>query len=249
MSHYTAEIRSALTGAIDTTKLAEAWGALYPGTLGKAVPPALSAFLHRASQAVTRALTRVLTRLWTEAWVLGQRSAEALSGGGTVEWGDWKPGDYRAAEVIAGPGLRQLLDASGIRIKSIADSRVEELADVLERTLASDETKRQPLPAPLEPSLSVGDLARQLRDVLDRPDRAELVAHTEIARAQSEASRTVYAETGVSEVEISTAEDAKVCPVCEAAQELGAHPLGAPPMVPLHPRCRCAELPVLAGAP
>jgi hypothetical protein len=278
---YTGQIQEALTGAIDTAKLAEAWQALHPDSVGKslatagqagahlqaqtaspppvgdrgrrpavakAVSPLLSQFLDRASKALTRALTAVLAKLYTEGWVLGQRSAQALVNGGEVDWGAWKPGDHRAAAAIAGPGLKQLLDSSGIRIKSIAATRIQDLADVLEATLASDVTHRQPLPAPLEPSLSVGDLARQLRDVLDKPERAELVATTEIARAQAEASRTVYRETGRTEVEISTAEDDKVCPVCDAAQAEGAHPLGQPPMVPLHPRCRCAELPVLVTA-
>ena len=79
-------------------------------------------------------------------------------------------------------------------------------------------------------------------------DLAELVAQAEIGRAQAEAARREYAEAGTTDVEISTAEDDKVCPVCDAAAKAGAHPLGSPPLVPLHPGCRCAELPVLAGA-
>lgn len=244
---YADRIREALTGAIDTGKLAEAWDALHPGALGKAVHPALAAFLKGARAAITGALQRILTRLWTEAWVLGQRSAGALTGPEPVDWGAWKPGDYEAAEAIAGPGLRQLLDQADVTIKSITDDRLEELAAVLEQTLASDVTTIAP-EGPLPPRLSVGDLARQLRDVLDNPSRAELVAQAEIARAQAEAARQVYAETGRTEVEISTAEDDKVCPVCEAAEQLGGHAIGAPPMVPLHPRCRCAELPVLEPA-
>lgn len=245
---YGGQIREALTAAIDTARLAEAWRALHPKDVSKAIAPALSAFLNAARAAITRALRAILGRLWTEAWVLGQRSAESLTADLAVDWGSWKPGDYEAAEAVAGPGLRQLLDQADVTIKSITEDRLEELADVLERTLASDETKRPELPEPLPPMLSVGDLARQLKDVLDNPARAELVAQTEIARAQAEAARAVYAETGRSEVEISTAEDDKVCPVCDAAQELGAHGIGAPPMVPLHPRCRCAELPVLVSA-
>ena len=244
---YAARIRDELTAAIDTARLAEAWRALHPKDVSKAIAPVLSAFLNGARAAITSALQRVLTRLWTEAWVLGQRSAGALTGPEPLDWGAWKPGDYEAAEQIAGPGLRQLLDNAGIQIKSITEDRLEELAAVLEQTLASDVTTIEPT-GPLPPRLSVGDLARQLRDVLDNPGRAELVAQTEIARTQSEAARAVYAETGRTEVEISTAEDDKVCPVCEAAEKLGAHGIGVAPMVPLHPRCRCAELPVLAGA-
>jgi hypothetical protein len=84
--------------------------------------------------------------------------------------------------------------------------------------------------------------------VLDNPRNAEMVAQAEIARAQATAARQVYLETGRTEVEVSTAEDDKVCPICDAARKLGAHPIGEPPLVPLHPRCRCAELPVLEPA-
>ncbi len=288
MKLYAAQIREALTGAIDTEKLAQAWGLLHPGVLAakatmavqnapaspvgsqapkaqrgpgglptsgsdgrtaKAVSPALAAFLSRAYTALVNALTAVLRRLWPEGWALGQLSAQALTAGlKTADWGEWTPGDYAAAEAIAGPGLRQLLDNAGIVIQSIAESRLEELSAVLEATLRSDETKRPPLPEPVPPMLSVGDLARQLRDVLDNPDRAGLVAQAEIGRAQAEAARAQYAVAGIAEVEISTAEDDKVCPVCDAAEKVGPHPVGSPPMVLLHPRCRCAELPVLAGA-
>ena len=246
---YATRIREALTGAIDTGKLAEAWQALHPETAAaKAMNPAISAFLGRARTAIVSALRDVLTWLWTEAWVLGNRAALAAVDGLSPDWGSWTPGDYAAAEAIAGPGLRQLLAEAGIRIRSIAESRLEELSAVLEETLRSDAILRTPGTEPLPPFLSVQDLAKRLEAVLDNPANAELVAQAEIARAQATAARQVYLETGRSEVEVSTAEDDKVCPVCEAAEKLGPHPIGAPPMVPLHPRCRCAELPVLEPA-
>jgi hypothetical protein len=247
VSVYAPLVQEAVAGSVDVDKLAEAWQALHPKDVTKSViPAALGAFLGRAGQAIRDALQAVLTRLWTEAWVLGNRSAlAAVNDLADVDWGAWTPGDYLAAEQIAGPGLRQLLAEQGVKIKSIADSRLEELAQVLEDTLRSDEITRQPGTEPLPPFLSVGDLADRLKSVLDNPANAELVAQAEIARAQASAARQVYAETGRTEVEISTAEDDKVCPACDAAQKLGAHPLGAPPLVPLHPRCRCAELPVL----
>lgn len=244
---YAPLVQEAVAGSVDADKLAEAWRALHPKDVSKAVPPVLSAFLGRAAQAIRAALAKVLPRLWTEAWVLGNRSALAAVDGMDPDWGSWTPGDYAAAEQIAGPGLRQLLGEAGIRIKSIADSRLEELSQVLEDTLRSDEITREPT-GPLPPFLSVGDLATRLKSVLDNPANAELVAQAEIARAQATAARQVYAETGRSEVEVSTAEDDKVCPACDAAAALGPHPLGSPPLVPLHPRCRCAELPVLEPA-
>jgi len=248
---YAPQVRAAVAGSIDTQKLAEAWVALHPSSVSqaaKAVPPELRAFLSRAGQAISSALKGVLTRLWTEAWMLGNRSALAAVDQMDPDWGSWTPGDYAAAAQVAGPGLRQLLGEAGIRIRSIADSRLEELSAVLEETLKSDEIRRTPGTAPLPPYLSVGDLAARLKSVLDNPANAELVAQAEIARAQATAARQVYLESGRSEVEISTAEDDEVCAECDAAEKLGAHPVGSPPLVPLHPRCRCAELPVLAGA-
>ena len=248
MSIYAAEVRRAVAGSVDAQKLAEAWQALHPKDVSKAVPAALSAFLSRAARAIMGALGPVMTRLLTEAWVLGNRSALAAMENLNPDWGNWTPGDYAAAAQIAGPGLRQLLGEAGIRIKSITDSRLEELSAVLEATLRSDAILRTPGTEPLPPFLSVGDLAGRLRTVLDNPDRAELVAQAEIARAQATAARQAYAESGRTEVEVSTAADDRVCPVCEAAEKLGPHPIGQPPMVPLHPRCRCAELPVLEMA-
>lgn len=247
MSVYAAEVSEALAGSVDTERLAGAWLALHP-ELSKGIPAAIAAIIGRARQAIEGKLRDVLTRLWTEAWVLGNKAALAAVDQLDPDWGSWTPGDYAAAEQIAGPGLRDLLGEYGIRIKSIAESRLEELSAVLEETLRSDAIRRTPGTEPLPPFLSVQDLAERLKGVLDNPRNAELVAQAEIARAQATAARQVYAETGRTEVEISTAEDDKVCPVCEAAAKAGAHPLGAPPLVPLHPRCRCAELPVLEPA-
>ena len=246
---YTGRIRDALRGSMDTRALTEAWQALYPGSLAKAreMSPILTQFLQRAYQALLAALQAVLGKLWPEAWVLGQQAAQAVVGAAEVDWRGWTPGDHRAAEAIAGAELRRLLDEAGIRIKSIAETRLEELADVLEQTLASDVTAI-PATGPQPPVLSVGDLTRQLRDVLDRPANAELVAWTEIARAQAEGARAVYAEAGHPLVDWITAGDARVCPACAAAMASNPHALGAPPTVPMHPRCRCAEIPALEGA-
>lgn len=206
--------------------------------------PVVAEFLRRAYRAIVAALKEVLGKLWPEAWVLGQLAAQAVVDGlGEVDWQGWTPGDHKAAEAIAGAELRRLLEEAGIRIKSIAETRLEELADALEQTLASDITAI-PATGPLPPTLSVGSLTKQLEDVLDNPRNAELVAWTEISRAQSLASEQVYAELGVAEVDLATAHDARVCPLCQAVADKNPHPLGSV-VLPLHPRERCALMPVL----
>jgi len=281
---YTGKIREALTGAIDTRKLAEAWSLLHPGLLGKGAPipplldhkgpwlaeprkwqypvgaslakdvdPALSAFLARAAQALRAALSAILRKLWPEGWVLGQQAARAAVTGDPVDWAGWTPADYAAAEQIAGDGLQRLLDSADITIKSIAASRVSDLADALQATLASDVTQVPPLPEPLPPVNSVDSLARALTEILDNPGRARMVAHTEIARAQSAAALDQYRQLDVATKGWLTAEDAKVCPACDADEAAGDIPLpdrfpsgnDAPPG---HPVCRCALMPGLARA-
>jgi SPP1 gp7 family putative phage head morphogenesis protein len=251
VSIYAKAIAAALREAFDVPALAAAWAGLHPKGTGDVSAAVLRQFLGRARQAITSALQRVLGRLWPEGWVLGQRSADAiLAGVDDVDWGAWTPGDWEAAQEIAGPGLRQLLAETGIVIRSIAESRLEELSAVLEQSLSSDEVTRE-MNGPKPLTLSVQSLADELRGVLDNPARAELVAQAEIARAQSAAAMRQYAESGVAEVEWSTAEDAKVCPRCDVAEAAGPVAIGtAFPGVevaapPGHPRCRCALIPVV----
>jgi SPP1 gp7 family putative phage head morphogenesis protein len=264
---YAARIREAQTGAIDTRKLAEAWAALHPGAFGaepaaaKAVPPALAAFLGAAARALRNALRAVLGDLWTEGWVLGQLAAEAVLSGDPVDWRGWTPADHAAARQIAGDGLQRLLADADIHIQSIAESRVSELADVLEQALASDVREIEQYHKPpgvysmqdvLPARNSISDLTAKLENVLDNPSRAKMVAHTEMARAQSAATLESYEQTDVREKRWLTAEDAKVCVRCDANEAEGAvpsaQPFGSGAMAPPgHPMCRCALMPVVAS--
>jgi len=223
----------------------------------KAVNPALAAFLARAAQAIRGALAAVLGQLWPEAWVLGQQAAQSVLEGAAVDWRGWTPGDHAAAEQIAGDGLQRLLADADITIRSIAESRVNELADVLEAALASDVREIEPYHKPpgvysmqdvLPARNSISDLAAKLENVLDNPSNATMVAHTEMARAQTAASMLSYEQTGVREKAWLPAPDP--CPLCEANAAEGAIPLGQPftsgdMAPPGHPRCRCAPMPVV----
>ncbi len=259
MAIYAKRIAEAQTGAIDTARLAEAWLALHPASkaVTKDTDPGLAAFLARALKALRDALSSVLRQLWPEGWVLGQQSAAAVLTGDPVDWRGWTPADHAAAREIAGDGLQQLLDSAGIRIQSIAASRVSELADVLQASLDSEvrqiEFYGKPagvwsMQADLPPRNSASDLAAKLERVLDNPARAQMVAHTEMARAASSATVTAYSAAGVRTRSWLTAEDAKVCVACDADEAAGDVPVGEPfpsglMMPPGHPWCRCALMP------
>lgn len=243
---YAKRIREALKGAIDTRALAEAWKALHPKVF-KSLDPVVAAFLQGAWNAISAALQRVLGKLWPEGWVLGQQSAQALATVTDINWRDWSPGDPEAALAIAGDGLAQLLGDAGVTIQSIASSRLSELGDVLAEYISSDVAVRPDLPEPLPPQFSVDALASELAGVLDNPERAYMVAASEVARAQGAAAESVFRSMGLAEEEISTAADARVCARCQEAEAAGAQPIGTYKL-PLHPLCRCAKIPVLPAA-
>ncbi|MEU0516635.1 phage minor head protein [Streptosporangium sp. NPDC006007] len=193
---------------------------------------------------IVKALGRILRRLWTEAWHVGSvaaqaalQRAEAVSS--PVDWGVWEPGDHEAAaRLYAGHrGLQDLLDQSGIdTIRSIATTRMNDLAASLADAVAE--------------GWSASDLADRIRGMLLRPDRAEMIATTEIARAISAASLERYRDAGIEWIEWDTAYDERVCPVCKANEDEGAVRLGqlfpsGIPYPPQHPWCRCAPQPVL----
>lgn len=115
-------------------------------------------------------------------------------------------------------------------------------------------------------------MARRITDRVDAIGltRANTLARTETINAHSEAALNRYEDSGVSEVEfeaeLQTAEDARVCPICEALAELDPKPISTvrhgtfefaaeaddvpdrlagtyPLKPPIHPNCRCSILP------
>jgi SPP1 gp7 family putative phage head morphogenesis protein len=97
---------------------------------------------------------------------------------------------------------------------------------------------------------SISDLTAKLENVLDNPSRAKMVAHTEMARAQSAATVEAYEETGVRERRWLGVGDARECPRCDANEAAGAVPMAEPfpsgaLMPPQHPLCRCSLMPVV----
>lgn len=80
--------------------------------------------------------------------------------------------------------------------------------------------------------------------------RARMIARTETIRAHAEASLNTYEEAGVLGVGVQaewrTAQDTAVCAQCDEASRSGPYSINdARGMIPLHPNCRCAWLPVV----
>lgn len=79
--------------------------------------------------------------------------------------------------------------------------------------------------------------------------RARMLARTETIRAHAEATLNTYEEAGVEGVEVmsefTTAGDDHVCPKCEALEGKQYSLEDARGIIPVHPNCRCAWLPVV----
>lgn len=78
--------------------------------------------------------------------------------------------------------------------------------------------------------------------------RASLIAHTEIARSMTTGRLQSYANYCVEKVEILTAGDDKVCPICREASQSSKGDIilytleQASNLIPFHPACRCTVI-------
>lgn len=248
--HYAPLLSPALTGRLNPDAVAAAW--LHARAAGPVdVADARHWLAARGVQPVDAALGGVLTDLWTEGYAVGLRSAAqqlpprvvAKAVGGTVttavDWGSWSPGDVNAARRIITEdgmhvGLQRLLAAKGITIKSLGQKSLDDLA----RVLADG----------IEEGMSPQQLAKAIRGRLDVPARAHMIAVTEMSRAVSAATLDSYRERGVKATEWFTAEDDRVCVICDGNAAAGAVGLGylypsGDVMPPAHPNCRCSLAP------
>lgn len=209
--------------------------------------------LDRARRAVASvgisadALAAILSETYGEGYVTGTHAAmgalpasvEAI--GPTwetdIDWDTWEPGSARTAVELAGTdggrGLATLLDDADVVIQGINDYTVEVLA--------------QQLAAGVEAGESVAQLTARLRDTLGSSARAEMIARTEVARAQTVATLDTYRENGMGGRQWLAAsgaeEDCAALDGTVVAMDAD-FPDGDPP---LHPNCRCALIPVLAS--
>lgn len=234
--------RDLALAAIYAALLAAAFAALLPrwrvlvaaflgGTLG-ATASGLAAIIR---DDIAAALSGVLGDAQAEGYALGQASALAVLDGAPADFGTWAPGDAAAARTLAdGAGLRALLAQYGISdIQAIADTRMGELEQAITDAIRSGE--------------DAGTLADSIEGILDLPQRAEMIAQTEISRSLSLASVDSYRAAGIAYIRWMTEPGA--CPVCLANAAAGPVPIDGTfpdgsPRPPAHPRCRCWPLPV-----
>jgi SPP1 gp7 family putative phage head morphogenesis protein len=251
IAHWGPRIAAALRGAINARSLAKAWLGLNPSSDASRKADRIRElgdeardWLEQHAPALAGALEDALGGAYLDGWVIGAVSAEAVAGAAAgIDWGGWTPGDARAARILLGrtgngEGLEQLLNESGVTIKSIVNTRLNALGRLL-----AEGAERGDSPT---------TIARAIEGLLTDASRAEMIATTELCRAVSQASLSTYLINGIESVEWISAGDGRVCPICQTNVEAGPRRPGslfpsgqsAPPG---HPWCRCALVPVTGG--
>ena len=156
----------------------------------------------------------------------------------SIDWEGWEPGDADAAAKLIGtskaPGLKNLLDGANVTIKGIEETRYNDLAGVLARSVSD--------------GLGVDETAKQIDAMFDKgADWADMVARTETARAVTAGTLDSYADAGVTKVEWLTADGG--CAICGEYESMGPVEMdqgfGDVEGPPAHPNCLCTLLPVL----
>ncbi len=185
----------------------------------------------------TAALETLLRQLYAEAFAAGGHAAGTQIGGtavtldgvDSIDWATWEPGNLDAAIMADNGGLAALLDNAGITIQSVEFSLIDQLGNRIADGLLNGDP--------------VDTVADSLGGILDDPARAEMIAHTETARAVDAATMATYAANDLDEYDVILSDDA--CDDCVGEADANPHQVSDGGVVPVHPYCRCSSAPTI----
>lgn len=196
-----------------------------------------------ASKVDTTRLNLALARLYADGWTLGTQvsryqiaravgvnkaapSRAQLSSALRTNWAKWTPGNQAAANLVSPPnGLKRLLDGRGIKIQDLSTTTLNRIGTALAEGLRSGATRES--------------IADDISYILGDDSRALTIAGTEMRAATVQASRDLYADSGVEQVQWLVADP------CDDCQEnLDQSPIGLDEEwingdPPVHPNCMC----------
>jgi len=240
--HYAPAVTEALRSAFPTSLLEQAVTAAQSAVI-KSADPAPDAALRNAAKAILATgaqgsdLEDVLRSLLTDSYAagahaaglqLGSGSTSTLAGVNAIDWSSWVPGNASAGALMSNGGFATLLDNVGASVKGITGSLLDQLGNTIGSGVAAGD--------------SVSTIGRSLSGIIGSPSRAEMIAHTETARAVTQGTLNTYALNGVNEWDWILSDGA--CAFCEAAAAAGPYSsLDAATQPPGHPRCRCSASP------
>jgi len=246
---HATKIRKAFKSALDGEEIAASFAQTHPA--GGSVSPSLArdwAQIH--INAAKKPLIEALTPLYADGYVLGETAAtyvyahligfkksptaQQMARASVIDWQTWTPGNKAAAALLSPKnGLQSLLDNRAITIDGIINTKLDRIGTILSQAL--------------EVGVAPNQVAILVDQVIDDPERAMIIAQTEMSRAVSVASRELYQDSNVEQVEWLVAEG------CDDCQEnADASPIGIDEEFPsgdteppAHPNCMCSLAPYI----
>jgi hypothetical protein len=240
------KIRAAIRRSIDARQIFEAYQDTQPFVTDNNVQDRARArawaMLH--VQVDTAPIKAALLKIWADGFVLGTDSATeavakarlATKAGDTyIDWANWTPGNRAAALLLSPTGaFEKLLADANITSNAIAKVGYDRIGTALADSIAA--------------GFSPQKAARVMLDKVGDPARALTIAITEQNRAMSLATVQTYKDFGLEKVEWSGANPCDICAPNEGqVVTLGDEFESGDTEPPVHPNCRCALLPVIAG--
>lgn len=256
------KVRAALAESISSQTLYEAYLATSPNSSGniaqdRARARAWAIINVRVNM---EALKLVLIRIWTTGYLLGELSADELVGQARraqksamitkketnapqpqraitmdIDWDSWTPGDQLTAAMLKPPkGLRRLLDASGVSIKGINNTTLNDIGNALGEAVALGLAPKQ--------------ASKLIRQSVGSPARALSISITEMNRAVSAATIDRYRDFGLTQMRWVTFDPCDKCAMNDQeVANIGAPFPSGDTQTPAHPNCRCRLAPVIPG--
>ncbi len=235
--YYTPKVQAAIREFIDSLNVDAASSLVvksFPDGFPSKVIDALGAGATGSLESVIRQVMvdSFLTGVYGAGVQLGDDSVDVGGSAGvavaSTDWGSWVPGDASASSLVADGGLHDLLNTADITVKGIADSVLDQVGNRIAAGLGDGWSSEK--------------IGRNISDLIGSDSRAMMIAHTEVARAQTAGSMEAYRASGVGTWDLITSDGA--CIFCLSIAEANPHPVmdtGDTP--PEHPWCRCAASP------
>jgi len=265
---YSDPIRQALINSVDVKQIVEDFIISFQTVEVTPQQARTWAFLH--IQPKTNDLDKIIKRLHAESYILGDDIAlsaiakvvinkaptlKDFQRAQGINWDTWKPGNRAASALLKPPnGLKKLMTSRNVTIKGISKTTVDrigtQLAYALQHGLSPSSTTLAIMdllgkPSPERTAYLVQQGYKEIDVMLRDPERALMIAQTEMSRAVSVASREMYQDTGVELVEWLTADPCDECQENEDVSPIGideTFPSGDTEP-PAHPNCACALSP------
>jgi hypothetical protein len=241
------QIRKAIRKSVDVNRAVTAWMDTHPVKDVTSIDD-IRAWADGHIYTDGDPLRNALGRLYAESWVLGGDIADTAilavsnkplmslmatkAAVGNANWDDWKAGN-RPASILVNPpdAFSKLMASRKVDIQGINRTTTDRIGTILGDALSKGQSPYK--------------IAGEIEGLLNDPERALMIAQTEMSRAVSVASRNTYLERGMDKVEWFPADP---CDICAENASVGAISIDAEfpsgdTEPPAHPYCRCTLAP------